>query len=96
MNLNVTVATTQKYDIVLKDAAGDIVTSNNPITAVSSDDTVATVTVDPSFTFLHVSATGKVGSAVVTVSDTADNISTTLNVNCAGVPASITLNPVAG
>lgn len=94
MDLNVTVATTQKYDIVLKDAAGDIVTSNNPITGTSSDDTIATVVVDPSFTFLQVNTTGKVGSAIITALDAADNISTTLNVICTGVPASITLNPV--
>jgi hypothetical protein len=85
------VAAEAKYDVVLKDAAGDVVTSANVITAVSSDDTVAAVTVDPSFTFVTVSASGKVGMATVTVSDVTDSLSAEVTIMCSGVPTSLSL-----
>ena len=91
MEFQTAVAASAKYDIILKDLAGDVVTSPNAITAASSDDTIATVVVDPSYTFLTVTTTGKAGSATVTVLDSTDAISTTLSVVCTGVPASISL-----
>ncbi|RKP44718.1 hypothetical protein [Pararobbsia silviterrae] len=88
-------AQAQQYSVVLKDKAGNVAAATGELTVSVSDSTVVTATLSADGSTVAI-APGKIGSAVVTVSDAADELSASINVTVtAGTPASIELDPVA-
>jgi hypothetical protein len=88
---------TAAFTIVVKDKFGAITAPSAPLTVSTTDSTVAVGTLSADGLTLDVSTpgAGKVGTAVVTVVDEADNISATLNVTVVpGVPVTIDLELV--
>jgi hypothetical protein len=88
---------TSAFSIIVKDKFGAITVPSVPLTVASSDGTVAVGTLSADGLTLDVSTpgAGKVGTAIVSVTDEAENITASVNVTVVpGVPVTITLEPV--
>lgn len=94
MDLTLKDDVTENFSVVLKDKFGAVTTAAQPVVVTSSDETVAvgTLSADGSTLSVATAGAGKLGTAIVTVTDAADSITAQVNVTVvAGAPASIEL-----
>ena len=92
INFQVGGVLTETVLAVFKDAAGNVTSAHGAVVFTSSDDTIATVVEGADGVSAVVTGTGKVGSATITATDSADNASEVATVTTvAGEAVSLTL-----
>lgn len=98
INFQVGGVLTETVLAVFKDAAGNVTSAHGAVVFTSSDDTIATVVEGGDGVSAVVTGTGKVGTATITATDSADNASDIATVTTvAGEAVSLALEeaPVA-
>lgn len=98
MDLTLKDDASKTFAVVLKDKFGAVAQASGALSVASADESIAVATLSSDGQSLSVAAAGagKLGTATVTVSDEADNVSAVVNVTVvAGSPASIELTEVA-